>query len=196
MRTLPRLVLVLCASMVALGVSLERPEATLQAKFQKQKATGPQSPTVSSITCDAARAVVADYGFKDVKPDLCVGKTLRFRATRDGKEFLIEIAANGDLARVRRLYEGATGAIGAAQLGGSCWYAIFFCSRRQDEALHWTERHAHGHVIDTLSREFPRLKKGYYCAVEGPSSRESALDKAQSSKRSGKAPGAYAKEGC
>jgi ubiquitin len=102
MRTLPRLVLVLCASMVALGVSLERPEATLQAKFQKQKATGAQSPTVSSITCDAARAVVADYGFKDVKPDLCVGKTLRFRATRDGKEFLIEIAANGDLARVRR----------------------------------------------------------------------------------------------
>jgi hypothetical protein len=64
------------------------------------------------------------------------------------------------------------------------------------EALRWTERHAHGRVIDTLSAEFPRLKKGYYCAVEGPSSRKSALDKAQSSKLSGKAPGAYVKEGC
>jgi hypothetical protein len=196
MRTLPRLVLVLCASMVALGVSLERPEAILQAKFQKQKAASAQSLTVSSITCDAARAVVADYGFKDVKPDLCVGKTLRFRATRDGKDFLIEIAANGDLARVQRLYEGATSAIGAAQFGGSCWYAIFFCSRRQDEALRWTERHAHGHVIDTLSKEFPRLKKGYHCAVDGPLPRNAAIDKAQSFKRFGRAPAAYAKEGC
>jgi hypothetical protein len=79
---------------------------------------------------------------------------------------------------------------------GSCWYAIFFCSLGLTEALRWTERHADGCVIDTFSREFPRLKKGYYCAVEGPSSRQSALDKAQSSKRSGKAPGAYVKEGC
>jgi hypothetical protein len=79
---------------------------------------------------------------------------------------------------------------------GSCWYAIFFCSLRPSEALRWTERHANGRVIDTLSKEFPGLKKGYYCAVEGPTSRKSALDKAQSSKRLGKAPAAYAKEGC
>jgi hypothetical protein len=178
---------------------LERPEATLPieyAKFQKQRAAGAQSPTVSSITCDAARAVVADYGFKDVKPELCAGKTLRFGATRDGKDFLIEITANGGLARVRRLDEGATGAIGAAQFRGSCWYAILFCSRRPDEALRWTERHAHGRVIDTLSKEFPRLKKGYYCAVDGPLPRNVAVDKAQSSKRMEKAPAAYAKEGC
>jgi hypothetical protein len=79
---------------------------------------------------------------------------------------------------------------------GACWYTIFFCSLGPQEALRWTERHAHGRVIDTLSGEFPGLKKGYYCAVEGPSSRKSALDKAQSSKLSGKAPGAYVKEGC
>src|SRR4029450_202030 len=108
MRTLPRLVLVLCASMVALGVSLERPEAILQAKFQKQKAASAQSLTVSSITCDAARAVVADYGFKDVKPDLCVGETLRFRATRDGKDFLIEMSGNGGLDPVSSVFYGGS----------------------------------------------------------------------------------------
>jgi hypothetical protein len=104
--------------------------------------------------------------------------------------------------------EGATGAIGPDQIPGvrtapksdrldqgSCWYAIFFCSQGPDEALRWTERHA-GRVIDTLSLEFPRLKKGFYCAVEGPLPRKAAVDRAQSSKGSGRAPGAYAKEGC
>jgi hypothetical protein len=187
------------AALAKQRAEFERPEATLpreRAKFQRQRAAGAQSPTVNSITCDAARAAVTDYGFKDVKPELCAGKTLRFGATRDGKDFSIEIAPNGELARVRRLYEGATGAIGGAQFRGPCWYAIFFCSRQPDEALRWTERHAYGHVIDTLSKEFPRLKKGYYCAVDGPLPRNVAVDKAQSSKLMGKAPAAYAKEGC
>jgi hypothetical protein len=105
--------------------------------------------------------------------------------------------------------EEATGAIGPEQIPatratpksdrldqGSCWYAIFFCSQGPDEALRWTERHAHGRVIDTLSLEFPRLKKGYYCAVDGPLPRKTAIYRAQNSKLSGKAPGAYAKEGC
>jgi hypothetical protein len=105
--------------------------------------------------------------------------------------------------------ESATGAISPEQIpapratpksdrldGGSCWYAIFFCSEGPDEALRWTERHAHGRVIDTLSLEVPHLKKGYYCAVDGPLPRKAAVDRAQSSKGSGRAPGAYAKEGC
>lgn len=79
---------------------------------------------------------------------------------------------------------------------GTCWFAIYFCSLGPREALRWTERHDYSRVIDTLSGELPRLKKGYYCAVEGPSSRKSALDKAQSSKRSGQAARAYVKEGC
>jgi hypothetical protein len=79
---------------------------------------------------------------------------------------------------------------------GSCWYAIYFCSRGPDEALRWTEGHAHGRVIDTLSLEFPRLKKGYYCAVDGPLPRKAAIDRAQNVKRSRRAPGAYAKEAC
>ena len=48
---------------------------------------------------------------------------------------------------------------------GAYWYTIFFCSLGPQEALRWTEQHAHGRVIDTLSGEFPGLKKGYYCAV-------------------------------
>lgn len=79
---------------------------------------------------------------------------------------------------------------------GSCWYAIFFCSQGPDEALRWTERHGHGRVIDTLSLEFPRLKKGFYCAVEEPLPHKAAVDRALFSKGSGRAPGAYAKEGC
>ena len=106
-------------------------------------------------------------------------------------------------------HESATGAIGRTQIPaarampksdrldqGSCWYAIFFCSRGPDEALRWTERHAHGRVIDTFGLEFPRLKKGYYCAVDGPLPRGVAVERAQTSKRSGRASAAYAKEGC
>ena len=104
---------------------------------------------------------------------------------------------------------GATGAIVGPQIRaaratpkadrldqGSCWYVIFFCSRGPDEALRWTEQYAHGRVIDTLSLEFPRLKKGYYCVVDGPLPRNAAVDRAQTTKRSGRAPEAYAKEGC
>jgi hypothetical protein len=69
--------------------------------------------------------------------------------------------------------EGATGAFGSEQTPearatpksnrldqGSCWYAIFFCSEGPDEALRWTERHAHGRVIDTLSLEIPTSQEG------------------------------------
>ena len=118
--------------------------------------------------------------------------------------FFVAVASNWAVAD-----EGSTGAIertppplvGSTPKSdrldqGACWYAIFFCSLGPQEALRWTERHALGRVIDTLSGEFPRLKKGYYCAVEGPSSRKSALDKAQSSKPASKTPRAYVKEGC
>ena len=123
-------------------------------------------------------------------------------AQRDGQfrqsegRVLVLLLASLLASGITFIYLLSLGAIGAAQFRGSCWYAIFFCSRRPDEALRWTERHAHGRVIDTLSKEFPRLKKGYYCAVDGPLPRNVAVDKAQSSKRMEKAPAAYAKEGC
>jgi hypothetical protein len=56
-----------------------------------------------AVSCDKARGIVADFGFKDIKADSCSGKTYGFSATRDGKPFLIKIvASNGELAEVRR----------------------------------------------------------------------------------------------
>src|SRR5262245_18105070 len=61
-------------------------------------------PGSPSITCEKAQAIVAEYGFKDIRTELCLGNYLNFNATRDGKPFWIQIlAANGELARVRLL---------------------------------------------------------------------------------------------
>ena len=59
---------------------------------------------LASITCEKAQAIVAEFGFKQIKTELCIGENFEFHATRDGKPFLIEIeAANGELAKVQRL---------------------------------------------------------------------------------------------
>jgi hypothetical protein len=61
------------------------------------------APAQGSVSCDKARGIVADFGFKDIRADSCSGKTYGFSATRDGKAFSIKIvAANGELAEVRR----------------------------------------------------------------------------------------------
>jgi hypothetical protein len=85
---------------------LERRQAILrqdQAKLRQRTAALASAPAEASITCDAARAVVVDFGFKDVRPELCAGKRLKFGAIRDGKRFSIEVAANGELTKVERL---------------------------------------------------------------------------------------------
>jgi hypothetical protein len=57
-----------------------------------------------SITCERAQVIVAEYGFKDIKAELCAGKTFGFSAMRDGKPFSIKIVAvSGELAKVQRL---------------------------------------------------------------------------------------------
>jgi hypothetical protein len=57
-----------------------------------------------AITCEKAQVVVAEYGFKNIKAEFCVGNYLGFNATRDGKPFWVQIlASNGELARVQRL---------------------------------------------------------------------------------------------
>jgi hypothetical protein len=62
-----------------------------------------QGSGAGSVSCDRARGIVADFGFKDIRADSCSGKTYGFSATRDGKPFSIKIvAANGELAEVRR----------------------------------------------------------------------------------------------
>jgi hypothetical protein len=56
------------------------------------------------ISCEKAQAIVAEYGFKDIKAEMCSGTTLGFSASRDGKPFSIRIiAANGEFEEVRRL---------------------------------------------------------------------------------------------
>jgi hypothetical protein len=58
-----------------------------------------------SSNCEAAQAVVAEYGFTNIKPELCTRETLALSATRDGKLFSIEISArNGELTKVQRLH--------------------------------------------------------------------------------------------
>ena len=60
-------------------------------------------PVQQSVSCEKAQAIVSEFGFKEIKADLCVGATFHFSATRDGKPFSIQIeAANGELAKVQR----------------------------------------------------------------------------------------------
>ena len=57
-----------------------------------------------SVGCDKARGILTEYGFKDIKAEVCSGATLGFSASRDGKPFSIRIlAANGEFEEVRRL---------------------------------------------------------------------------------------------
>jgi hypothetical protein len=57
-----------------------------------------------SIGCERARDILTEFGFKDIKAEVCTGTTLGFSASRDGKPFSIRIlAANGEFEEVRRL---------------------------------------------------------------------------------------------
>jgi hypothetical protein len=57
-----------------------------------------------SIGCERAQNILTEYGFKDIKAEVCTGTTLGFSASRDGKPFSIRIlAANGEFEEVRRL---------------------------------------------------------------------------------------------
>jgi hypothetical protein len=57
-----------------------------------------------SVDCEKARDILSEFGFKDIKAEVCTGTTLGFSASRDGKPFSIRIlAANGEFEQVRRL---------------------------------------------------------------------------------------------
>jgi hypothetical protein len=56
------------------------------------------------IGCEKARDILLEYGFRDIKAEVCSGTTLGFSANRDGKPFSIRIlAGNGEFEQVRRL---------------------------------------------------------------------------------------------
>jgi hypothetical protein len=57
-----------------------------------------------SVGCERARGILMEYGFKDIKAEVCTGTTLGFSARRDGKPFSIRIlASNGEFEEVRRV---------------------------------------------------------------------------------------------
>jgi hypothetical protein len=74
-----------------------------QAELNEQEASfaSPNPTAATSITCDAARQIIANLGFGDMKSELCTGDTYNFVAMRNGKSFSIEIvAANGEVKNV------------------------------------------------------------------------------------------------
>jgi hypothetical protein len=80
---------------LALPRKASRPEPPITAQVET-------TPATASMGCRKSQAIVAEYGFKDVKPEVCVGTQHSFNATRDGKPFWIKIVA-GELAAVKRL---------------------------------------------------------------------------------------------
>ena len=66
--------------------------------------TEPRMKSVQqAVSCEKAQAIVGEYGFREIKAQMCEGATFHFSATRDGKPFSIQIeAANGELAKVQR----------------------------------------------------------------------------------------------
>jgi hypothetical protein len=72
-------------------------------KTKAALAIPPRTARSQPIGCERAEAIVAEYGFTNIKAEVCTGTTFDFSATRDGKPFSIQIvAANGELAKVRR----------------------------------------------------------------------------------------------
>jgi hypothetical protein len=80
---------------------VKQPRRTRQAAL----AVAPKVVAVQKwMSCEKAQAIVAEYGFKNIKIETCDGTTYVFAASRDGNPFSIQIAAaNGELAKVQRV---------------------------------------------------------------------------------------------
>jgi hypothetical protein len=81
----------------------KRQRAALAVPRRSMRAEPRMKALQQVVNCEEAQAIVGEYGFKEIKADLCEGATFHFSATRDGKPFTIHIeAANGELAKVQR----------------------------------------------------------------------------------------------
>jgi hypothetical protein len=81
------------------------------------------------------------------------------------------------------------------QLAQVCgWFAIYACSRGYADAAGVATRYR-GYVIDTSDPTYPNFRGGWYCVVEGPTSRDQALALAAYARRDGHHT-AYAKSNC
>jgi hypothetical protein len=77
--------------------------ATQSMRTQTVGSESGKRPVQQSVNCEKAQAIVSEFGFKEIKAEVCGGATLHFSATRDGKPFSIQIvAANGEFAKVQR----------------------------------------------------------------------------------------------
>lgn len=79
-----------------------------QRKDRQVALTVPPKAPSTAVTippgCAKAQSSVAEFGFTEIKPQGCSGKTASFRAMRDGKRFDIQVvAASGEITKVQRL---------------------------------------------------------------------------------------------
>ena len=75
-----------------------------QRKDRQVALTVPPKAPSTAVTippgCAKAQSSVAEFGFTEIKPQGCSGKTASFRAMRDGKRFDIQVVDERWLARV------------------------------------------------------------------------------------------------
>jgi hypothetical protein len=82
---------------------------TKPAVVAKPKVVAPVAPKVNKVTdktigCTAGAAVVTGYGFAEVKPKACTGKTYAYTAARAGKTYEIQMtAASGEIIDVKKV---------------------------------------------------------------------------------------------
>ncbi len=78
------------------------------------------------------------------------------------------------------------------------WYVIYMCSRSKYEAENWSyQREAiNSYTIYTTRSQYPNFTPEYYCAVDGPMDRTTAITHAKQAQDYGTAPTAYAKNAC
>lgn len=86
------------------AASLDKPAVTA-----KPKVVAPMAPKFNKVTdktigCTAGAAVVTGYGFAEVKPKACTGKTYAYTAARAGKTYEIQMtAASGEIVDVKKV---------------------------------------------------------------------------------------------
>ena len=92
--------------------------------------------------------------------------------------------------------QNAPAAAKPIQVAQACgWYAIMHCGNAAS-ARNYANRTGAGRVINTTSNAYPNFQPGYYCVVQGPMDRGSALNTAASWRNAGFSPTAYAKNAC
>jgi hypothetical protein len=83
------------------SVDVQTASLTKAPEIVKPKAKAAVDKTIG---CTAGAAVVTGYGFAEVKPKACTGKTYAYTAARAGKVYEIKLtAASGEITDVKKL---------------------------------------------------------------------------------------------